>query len=65
MPAAKKKPKARTTAKRKAAKKPRTVRAANGYCKGDCRIRTKGMRVGDERRRISGDGKKLKIIRVA
>ena len=40
------------------------TRHATGHCKGECRLRTKGMKVGDVRRRIHG-AKKLKIIRVA
>ena len=66
MPATKKKkaPKAR-----KARKTKKTAamgsRWANARCNATCRIRTKGMKVGDTRRRISGDGKKLKITRVA
>ncbi len=66
MPAVKRKhkTKARRAKKRKSTAKTGS-RYATGRCRGQCRIRTTGMRVGETRRRISGDGKKLKIIRVA
>lgn len=61
MPAAKKK-------KKKTAKKSGTTKTGTRYenamCKGDCRLRTKGMKVGDTRRRIGPNGEKLKLIRV-
>lgn len=65
MPATKKKSKSKKKpAKRKGTRRTSGVRHAEGYC-GECRVRTKGMKVGDVRRRISSDGKKLKVERVA
>lgn len=65
MPAVKRKTKTRKAKARKKTAATTGTRHATGHCRGDCRIRTKGMKVGDTRRRISKDGKKLKITRVA
>lgn len=67
MPAAKRKPARAKTAKpaKRAKRAKRKVRNENAVCRGECRIRTKGMKVGDVRRRVTTDGKKLKIRRVA
>lgn len=64
MPAARRKPKTNSPAKkRKRAPKARG-RHADVLCKGECRVRTTGMRVGERRRRVTPDGKKIVIRRV-
>lgn len=65
MPAVKRKPKSKKRAAKKRKSSAKSGRYATGYCRGSCRLRTTGMQVGDVRRRISNDGKKLKVIRVA
>lgn len=62
MPATKKKPKSKSKARSKA-KTSTGARYATGYCKGECRLRTKGMRPGDVRRRVLGK-KRFKVIRM-
>lgn len=75
MAATKSKPKAKKPAKAKAKKpaKKKTggyfltgkagTRYATGKCKsGHCRLRTKGMKVGDTRKRMSEDGKQKFVI---
>jgi len=62
---AKKQSKTKTKTKKPATAKKAGARHADAYCKGECRLRTKGMKVNDVRRRVTNDGKKLKIIRVA
>ena len=61
MPAVKHKPK--KPAKKPKAKKTPGKRYENAYCQGECRLRTKGMRVGDERRRVHGK-RRYKVIRM-
>lgn len=62
MPATKKKSKSKSKARSKARTSTGT-RYADAYCKGECRLRTKGMRVGDMRRRVHGK-RRYKVIRL-